>query len=149
MDARGVRTAQQCLKSHLNRNQEFEAQYDDHLKGRDVFYMLLALSMLFAWTAGTLIATSYQVVEFTGAAWTNQPPVEGAPILTPTAEAWEFIVSGRFNDGSTKDGYSVTVRNTRTNAVATDALYRFTNWCSLTSTVGFESITICKTIVER
>jgi steroid delta-isomerase-like uncharacterized protein len=75
-------------------------------------------------------------VAFTGAAWTNEPPVEAAPILAPTdgirehgCEAdvtWAFVVSGRFVDDSTdshkKDGYIVTVRNTRTNAVATDVV---------------------------
>ena len=67
-----------------------------------------------------------KVVAFTGAAWTNEPPVEAAPILAQTDGAWAFVVSGRFFDDSTdshkKDGYIVTVRNTRTNAVATDVV---------------------------
>jgi len=67
-----------------------------------------------------------KVVAFTGAAWTNQPPVEASPSLAQTDGAWAFVVSGRLLDGSDdslrKDGYLVTVRNTRTNAVATDVV---------------------------
>ncbi|MBM3235632.1 ester cyclase [Candidatus Poribacteria bacterium] len=62
-----------------------------------------------------------RVVAFTGAAWTNQPLTEAAPAAQSDG-AWAFVVSGRFGDDSdnrlTKDGYLVTVRNTRTNAVA-------------------------------
>jgi ribosomal 50S subunit-recycling heat shock protein len=67
-----------------------------------------------------------KVFAFTGAAWTNQPPVEAAPTLVQTDGAWAFVVSGRLlddsNDSLKKDGYFVTVRNTRTNAVATDVV---------------------------
>jgi hypothetical protein len=68
-----------------------------------------------------------KVVAFTGAAWTNQPPVEAvAPTLTEKDGAWAFVVSGRLlddsNDSLKKDGYLMTVRNTRTNAVATDVV---------------------------
>ncbi|MBM3241627.1 T9SS type A sorting domain-containing protein [Candidatus Poribacteria bacterium] len=63
------------------------------------------------------------MVAFTGAAWTNQPPAEAAPAVS-TDGAWAFVVSGRLEDDSTdslkKEGYLVTVRNTRTNAVTTD-----------------------------
>ncbi|MBC8234553.1 T9SS type A sorting domain-containing protein [bacterium] len=67
-----------------------------------------------------------KVVAFTGAAWTNQPPAEASPSLAPTDGAWAFVVSGRLLDDSDdtlrKDGYLVTVRNTRTNAVTTDVV---------------------------
>jgi len=73
-----------------------------------------------------------KVVAFTGAAWTNQPPVEAAPEVRDFGYpaqidgVWAFVVSGRFeddfNDSLKKDGYLVTVRNTRTNAVATDVV---------------------------
>jgi steroid delta-isomerase-like uncharacterized protein len=67
-----------------------------------------------------------KVVTFTGAAWTNQQPVEAAPKLVPTDGAWAFVVSGILHDDSNdslkKDGYLVTVRNTRTNTVATDVV---------------------------
>jgi steroid delta-isomerase-like uncharacterized protein len=67
-----------------------------------------------------------KVVAFTGAAWTNQPPVEASPFLAPNDGAWAFVVSGRLVDNSDdsfkKDGYLLTIRNTRTNAVATDVV---------------------------
>jgi hypothetical protein len=67
-----------------------------------------------------------KAIAFTGAAWTNQPPVEAAPTLVQTDGAWAFVVSGRLLDDSDdslkKDGYLVTVKNTRTNAVATDVV---------------------------
>jgi len=67
-----------------------------------------------------------KVVAFTGAAWANQPPVEeAAPSLAGSDGGWAFVVSGRLldDDGTLKkDGYLVTVRNTRTNAVATDVV---------------------------
>jgi enterochelin esterase-like enzyme len=62
-----------------------------------------------------------RVVGFTGAAWMNEPPVQAAPILTPSDGAWAFVVSGRFAEEA-RDGLSVTVRNTRTNAVTTDVV---------------------------
>ena len=69
-----------------------------------------------------------KVVTFTGAAWMNQPPVEAAPVLPTTDGAWAFVVSGKFEEeaqtsevsGDFGSLYHVTVRNTRTNAVATD-----------------------------
>jgi len=67
-----------------------------------------------------------KVIAFTGAAWTNETPIEAAPILPPKDGTWAFVVSGRLlddsNDSLKKDGYLVTVRNTRTNAVATDVV---------------------------
>jgi len=60
------------------------------------------------------------MVAFTGAAWT-QPPMLAAP-PTQADGAWAFVVSGKLGDASTKDGYSVTIRNTRTNEVATDVV---------------------------
>jgi hypothetical protein len=71
-----------------------------------------------------------KVVAFTGTAWTNQPPVEASPSLAPTDGAWAFVVSGRLSPFAfgkprlphPREGYLVTVRNTRTNAVATDVV---------------------------
>jgi len=74
------------------------------------------------------------VVAFTGAAWTNEPPVAAPPVaganpLWALDGAWAFVVSGEFEDDvaarlcpATVDGYRVTVRNTRTNTVATDVV---------------------------
>ncbi|MBM3241436.1 DUF4440 domain-containing protein [Candidatus Poribacteria bacterium] len=67
-----------------------------------------------------------KIVAFTGATWTNEPPVEAAPNLTPGDGAWAFVVSGKLeNDGLLEcenSVFAVTVRNTRTNAVATDVV---------------------------
>ncbi|MBC8235679.1 ester cyclase [bacterium] len=70
------------------------------------------------------------MVAFTGAAWTR-PPMSAPEVRdfgypAQTDGAWAFVVSGRFVDDSAdslkKDGYLVTVRNTRTNAVTTDVI---------------------------
>ena len=75
-----------------------------------------------------------KMVALTGAAWTNQPPVAAPEVRdfsypTQTDGAWAFVVSGRLEDGvaarlcpATVDGYRLTVRNTRTNALATDVV---------------------------
>ncbi|MBC8228557.1 right-handed parallel beta-helix repeat-containing protein, partial [bacterium] len=71
------------------------------------------------------------MVAFTGAAWTNQLPVEVAEVadfgyLNQSDGTWAFVVSGRFeddfNDSLKRDGYLVTIRNTRTNAITTDVV---------------------------
>jgi S-formylglutathione hydrolase FrmB len=75
-----------------------------------------------------------RVVAFTGAAWTNQPPVEASPSLAQSDGAWAFVVSGRILECEkalfaslsslrSKLPFAVTVRNTRTNAVATDVVH--------------------------
>jgi len=68
------------------------------------------------------------MVAFTGAAWTR-PPMPAAPEIQ-TDGAWAFVVSGRLEEdaqtsevsGDFGSLYLVTVRNTRTNAVATDVV---------------------------
>ncbi len=67
---------------------------------------------------------------FVGAAWTNEPPDSAAPMADRhtrgSDNTWAFVVSGRIPGGATThentDGYLVTVRNTRTNAIATDVI---------------------------
>jgi steroid delta-isomerase-like uncharacterized protein len=56
---------------------------------------------------------------FVGAAWT-QPPMPAAPTVQ-TDGAWAFVVSGRILECE-NSVFAVTVRNTRTNAVATDVV---------------------------
>jgi len=83
-----------------------------------------------------------KMVALTGAAWTNQPPVAAPEVSqsqglrlpigypTQTDGAWAFVVSGRLEEDSQTSEvsedlgsfYLVTVRNTRTNAVATDVI---------------------------
>jgi hypothetical protein len=81
-------------------------------------------------------------VAFTGAAWTNEPPVEfeAAPPISGSHSAWAFVVSGSVLDGdvmSAGDGdYTVTVRNLSTGAVATETVdisgYFAAAWADLT-----------------
>ena len=59
---------------------------------------------------------------FVGAPWTD--PVDTAPAAPPLTaeslnEAWAFVVSGHLEGRPASDGYSVVVRNMRTNAVLT------------------------------
>ena len=68
-----------------------------------------------------------RVVAFTGAAWTNEPLVEAAPEVRDfgypmqTDGAWAFVVSGRILELESS-AFAVTVRNTRTNEIATDVV---------------------------
>jgi len=64
------------------------------------------------------------MVAFVGAAWTR-PPMPAAPVvrgLNPrtTDGAWAFVVSGRLDVEQVANLFHVTVRNTRTDAVATE-----------------------------
>jgi len=69
-----------------------------------------------------------KMVTLTGAAWTNQPPVAAAPEVrdfgypAQTDSAWAFVVSGKLDVEHVANLFHVTVRNTRTNAVATDVV---------------------------
>ncbi len=62
-------------------------------------------------------------VVFTGAAWTNLPSVEYAPPFR-TDNTWAFVISGPVLEGDeTYNGhYTVTVKNLRTGAVATETI---------------------------
>ena len=62
-------------------------------------------------------------VAFVGAPWTNQPQVPAAPTarsIDPPNSAWAFVVSGQLEGVQNLDGYLVTVRNLRTNAIMTN-----------------------------
>ena len=56
-------------------------------------------------------------IVFTGAKWTNQVQVAAAPLATPLDQTWAFVVSGYLGGTQHFNGYLVTIRNTRTNAV--------------------------------
>jgi len=62
-------------------------------------------------------------IAFTGAAWTNEPPVKLAP-PDQSQSAWAFMVSGLLLDGESMnvaDGnYTLTIKNLQTRAVATE-----------------------------
>jgi S-formylglutathione hydrolase FrmB len=80
------------------------------------------------------------IVAFTGAAWTNESPVEMAPPIRRSDSAWAFVVSGSVLDGgelSASDGnYTVTVRNLRTGETFTEVVdstgYFAAAWADLT-----------------
>jgi pimeloyl-ACP methyl ester carboxylesterase len=62
-----------------------------------------------------------KTIAFTGATWTNQPPVESAPTLDADS-AWAFVVSGTLSspdDRPNFDGYTIQARNLRTGVVQT------------------------------
>ncbi len=58
-------------------------------------------------------------VTFVGAAWANQPQTGAAPSATPNEGTWAFVLSGRLASERNLDGYLVTARNPRTNAIMT------------------------------
>ncbi|MFC1717486.1 ester cyclase [Candidatus Poribacteria bacterium] len=66
-----------------------------------------------------------KTVAFTGAAWTNEPPVAAAP-PAQRSSAWAFMVSGSVLDGdamSASDGnYTAAVKSLRTGDVFTEAV---------------------------
>ncbi len=58
--------------------------------------------------------------DFTGSHWTNQTENAAAPFATQSPhEAWAFVVSGHLEATQNYDGYLITVRNLRTNAIMT------------------------------
>ena len=62
-------------------------------------------------------------VAFIGAPWTNLPQVAAAPMarsLDTSNSTWAFVVSGKLEGVQNLDGYLVTVRNVRTNAIMTN-----------------------------
>ena len=85
-------------------------------------------------------------VAFTGAAWTNEPPVSAAPPAQANT-AWAFVVSGSVLDGdmmSAEDGgYTLTVKNLRTGATATEIVdtsgYSAAVWADLSRKAVIEA----------
>ena len=61
-----------------------------------------------------------QQVIFVGAAWTTQLQAAAAPSTTLNEGAWAFVLSGRLESEQNLNGYLVTARNLRTNAIMTD-----------------------------
>ena len=58
---------------------------------------------------------------FAGAQWTNQTEAPAAPTLSTEMpqEAWAFVVSGHLEGKPAFDGYTVSVRNIRTDRMLT------------------------------
>ena len=60
-----------------------------------------------------------QQVTFVGAAWTNRIQAAAAPDVKSNEGAWAFVLSGRLEGERKRNGYLVTARNLRTNAIMT------------------------------
>ena len=56
---------------------------------------------------------------FVGSQWTNQTEAAARAPLARSNQAWAFVVSGKLDDTAYSNGYTVEVRNHRTNAVMT------------------------------
>ncbi len=81
-------------------------------------------------------------VIFVGARWTNEMDVAAAPLatrITTSQEAWAFVVSGKLEGKQKFDGYQITVRNLRTNAVMT-AQVRYNYFAAATADLNYRSV---------
>ncbi len=84
-------------------------------------------------------------VVFTGTQWTNQTQVPAAPFVTRPYQTWAFVVSGYLEvvEGTglpnRYDGYSVQVRNLRTNTVMTSQV-RSNYFAVATADLSYRSV---------
>ena len=84
-------------------------------------------------------------VVFTGTGWTNQTQVPTAPFLTRPYQTWAFVVSGYLEVveetglPNRYDGYSVQVRNLRTNTVMTSQV-RSNYFAAATADLSYRSV---------
>ncbi len=89
-----------------------------------------------------------RAIVYTGTAWTNQTETPVAPpAITPlirgdrgvAQEAWAFVVSGHLAGGQHFNGYSVEVRNLRTNTVMTSQV-RSNYFAAATADLRYRSV---------
>ena len=78
-------------------------------------------------------------VVFVGAQWTHETQAAAAPLATPLHETWAFVVSGDLGGRQHRNGYLVTVRNTRTNVVMT-ADVRGNYFAAATADLNYRSV---------
>ncbi len=85
---------------------------------------------------------------FTGTAWTNQTEAPAAPpAITPlirgdsgvAQETWAFVVSGKLDGIADSNGYTVEVRNLRTNSVMTSEV-RGNYFAAATADLNYRSV---------
>ena len=80
-----------------------------------------------------------RAVVFTGTKWMHQAQVAAAPIATPLNQTWAFVVSGYLGGIQHFNGYRVTIRNTRTNAVM-KAQVRGNYFAAATADLNYRSV---------
>ena len=77
-------------------------------------------------------------IVFTGTGWTNQTQVAAAP-GTNANQMWAFVVSGHLEGSQHFNGYSVQVRNPRTNTVMTSQV-RDNYFAAATANLNYRSV---------
>jgi len=78
-------------------------------------------------------------IVFTGTAWTNQTQAPTAPLATVPYQTWAFVVSGHLNGLQHFNGYTVQVRNLRTNTVMTSQV-RSNYFAAATADLSYRSV---------
>ena len=78
-------------------------------------------------------------IVFTGTAWTNQTQVPTAPLTTGPYQTWAFVVSGHLDGLQHFNGYTVQVRNLRTNTVMTSQV-RSNYFAAATADLSYRSV---------
>ena len=78
-------------------------------------------------------------VVFTGTGWTHQRQAPAAPSTTTLYQTWAFVVSGHLEGLQHFNGYSVQVRNLRTNTVMTSQV-RDNYFAAATANLNYRSV---------
>ena len=78
-------------------------------------------------------------IVFTGTEWTNQTQAPTAPLATVPYQTWAFVVSGHLNGLQHFNGYTVQVRNLRTNTVMTSQV-RSNYFAAATADLSYRSV---------
>ncbi len=76
---------------------------------------------------------------FVGAPWTNQTEAAAAAPLARSNQTWAFVVSGNLDGIAYSNGYTVQVRNLRTNAVITSEV-RGNYFAAATADLNYRSV---------
>ena len=76
---------------------------------------------------------------FVGAPWTNQTEAAAAAPLARSNQTWAFVVSGNLHGIAHSNGYTVAVRNLRTNAVITSEV-RGNYFAAATADLNYRSV---------
>ena len=86
-------------------------------------------------------------VVFTGTRWTNQAQAPTAPLAAIPYQTWAFVVSGHLEGVQHFNGYSVQVRNHRTNTIMT-AQVRDNYFAAATADLAYRSVVEAGDILE-